>query len=151
MRASEPPERPEKRRHPIRVVTIVLLLSLVAVELVARHGIVTASLMIASNASLVPDPVPGDAKPLTSREIASATGPMRWIGSRIVDNSETATAAQLLSRASKRFANVEAFKPAQLPACAKVHCQYNLAQLNHYTLLRMAIPSKAIPQIHVRR
>ena len=82
---------------------------------VARHGIVSATIKVAENASLVPLPVTADVRPMTDGDVATATGPLRKIGSQIVDASKSATAAQLLMRATSRFTRVEDFQRSGLP------------------------------------
>ena len=82
---------------------------------VARHGIVSATIEVAENASLVPVPVKVDYRPLTDEDVATATGPLRRMGDRIVDASESAAAAQVLMRVSSRFTQVTNFQHNKLP------------------------------------
>jgi len=51
----------------------------------AALGAVRAALAIASDAALLPVPMADDPTPLTAAEIAEATGPLRALGTRIVD------------------------------------------------------------------
>lgn len=83
--------------------------------IVARHGIVSATIEVAENASLVPVPVAVDYRPLTDEDVSTATGPLRQLGDRIVDASKSAAAAQVLMRVSSRFAQATKFQHNKLP------------------------------------
>ena len=52
---------------------------------------------VAAEASLVPTAEPGDPEPLTAGEIALATGPLRKLGARIVDESEMADSVRSIA------------------------------------------------------
>ena len=82
---------------------------------VARYGIVSATIEVAENASLVPVQVAVDYRPLTDEDVATAIGPLRQIGDRIVDASMSAAAAQVLMRISSRFAQATKFQYDKLP------------------------------------
>ena len=69
-----------------------------AVTALAALGAVGARIEVGANASLVPVPRDGDPDPLTAGEIARAIGPLRSLGSRVVDGSADAKAAGLLGR-----------------------------------------------------
>ena len=62
----------------------------------AELGAVQARLEIGENASLVPVAVDGDKYPQSPEEIRQATGPLRVLGSRIVDASPRGKAARVL-------------------------------------------------------
>ena len=51
----------------------------------ARLGTVSASLEVAADATLLPVPQRGDPDPLTAEEIALTVGPLRALGTRMVD------------------------------------------------------------------
>lgn len=89
-------------------------LALIPETAVRRHDIVSARIVVAESAALVPSPTAADDRPLTDDEIAAATGPLRAIGRGVVDDSETASTAQVLNRVSSRFAPVERFRPDDL-------------------------------------
>lgn len=59
----------------------------------AALGAVRAALTIAADVTLLPVPVAGDRTPLTAAEIAEATGPLRALGTRIVDRGGARAAA----------------------------------------------------------
>jgi hypothetical protein len=61
-------------------------------------GAVRAAVEVGPKVSLVPVPVTGDENPQSARDIAQATGPLRDLGDRIVDNAgPEADAARLTS------------------------------------------------------
>ena len=65
----------------------------------AAHKPVKVALHIGRDMSLVPAAVAGDARPHTSKDIARAAGPLRQIGSRVVDQGgPTSDAARLMNR-----------------------------------------------------
>ncbi len=65
----------------------------------AAHKPVTVALHIGRNMSLVPATVAGDARPHTPEDIARAAGPLRQIGSRVIDQGgPTSDAARLMNR-----------------------------------------------------
>ena len=62
-------------------------------------GVDRVEIEIAENVALLPVPQPGDPAPITESEAALLTGPLRDLGSRIVDgNAERMQAARLTSR-----------------------------------------------------
>ena len=60
-------------------------------------GLVAVAIEVGEGVSLVPEPIVGDPDPQTEREIAIATGPVRALGSRIVDHGGDATVAARLT------------------------------------------------------
>ena len=56
-------------------------------------GLVAVAIEVGEGVSLVPEPIVGDPDPQTERDIAIATGPVRALGSRIVDHGGDATVA----------------------------------------------------------
>lgn len=71
----------------------------VPVEVMHRRGLKTVAAVIGERVSLVPEPYPGDPRPLSEIDIAIATGPLRALGSRLVDEGgETVAAAGLANR-----------------------------------------------------
>ncbi len=78
----------------------------------ARLGATEARIEVAANATLLPVPVAGDPDPLTEREIALATGPLRRLGAYLVDRTPTAAAAGIVSGIAGRL-------PASDPGAAK--------------------------------
>ena len=66
-------------------------------HVLAALGAISASIKVDANASLLPAPRSGDPEPLTPDEIALAVGPMRVLGSRVVDGSADADAARILA------------------------------------------------------
>ncbi len=67
-------------------------------DVLAALGAVSARIEVGANASLVPVPREGDPDPLTAGEIARAVGPLRTLGSRVVDGSADAGAARVVGR-----------------------------------------------------
>ena len=67
-------------------------------DVLAALGAVSARIEVGANASLVPVPRKGDPDPLTAGEIARAVGPLRTLGSRVVDGSADAKAARVVGR-----------------------------------------------------
>jgi hypothetical protein len=67
-------------------------------DVLAALGAVSARIEVAAGASLVPVPREGDPDPLTAGEIARAIGPLRALGTRVVDGSADAKAAGVLGR-----------------------------------------------------
>ncbi len=67
-------------------------------DVLAALGAVGARIEVGANASLVPVPREGDPDPLTAGEIARAVGPLRTLGSRVVDGSADAKAARVVGR-----------------------------------------------------
>ncbi len=63
----------------------------------AELGAVRATIEVGADASLVPAPRAGDSDPLTDDEIAYTVGPLRALGTRIVDDSAEAGAARLVA------------------------------------------------------
>lgn len=53
----------------------------------AALGAVSAAVEVGSAVTLLPVPVPGDADPYTSQEIATVTGPLRELGGHVVDDA----------------------------------------------------------------
>lgn len=64
--------------------------------LVDERQAVGVRLMIAEQASLIPDAIAGDPDPLTEQEIAAATGPMRQMAAHIVDDGPGARSIRVL-------------------------------------------------------
>lgn len=79
----------------------------------ARLGAAEARIVVAANATLLPVPVAGDPDPLTEQEIALATGPLRKLGTHLVDRTPTAAAAGMVSGIAGRLpaSNSGAAKP----------------------------------------
>ena len=74
------------------------LIRLPQTALAAFAGVAVA-IEVRGDASLVPVPRPGDDDPLSAAEIAHATGPLRALGGRIVDNGgAVAGAARIVAR-----------------------------------------------------
>lgn len=66
---------------------------------VKRLGLTAVSVSVGENVTVVPSPRAGDGDPIGEAEFAIATGPLRALGSRIVDNNrERMAAARLTSR-----------------------------------------------------
>lgn len=63
----------------------------------AGLGAVSAAIEVGADASLVPVPRGGDPDPLTADEIAHAAGPLRAVGTRVVDSSPEAESARLVA------------------------------------------------------
>jgi hypothetical protein len=65
----------------------------------AELGVTQAEIEIAENVALLPVPRPGDPDPITETEAALLTGPLRHVGSLVVDgNAERMQAARVTSR-----------------------------------------------------
>ena len=65
----------------------------------AALGVTQAEIEIAENVALLPVPRPGDPDPITETEAALLTGPLRHVGSLVVDgNAERMQAARVTSR-----------------------------------------------------
>ena len=65
----------------------------------AALGVTQAEIEIAENVALLPVPRPGDPDPITETEAALLTGPLRHVGSLVVDgNPERMQAARITSR-----------------------------------------------------
>ncbi len=71
--------------------------ALVSERVLAGLGAVSAKLEVGDNASLVPLPRPGDPDPLTSDEIEHTVGPLRAMGTQIVDTRPEAQAARVVA------------------------------------------------------
>ncbi len=67
-------------------------------DVLAALGAVGARIEVAAGASLLPVPKEGDPDPLTEDEIARAVGPLRALGTRVVDGSADAEAARVVGR-----------------------------------------------------
>ena len=67
-------------------------------DVLAALGAVGARIEVGANASLLPVPRKGDPDPLTADEIARAVGPLRALGTRVVDGSADAEAARVVGR-----------------------------------------------------
>ncbi len=66
------------------------------VEQLRALGVTAVALRVGANVSLMPDPIIGDPNPQTDWEIAAATGPLRKLGTRLVDNGgDVAIAARM--------------------------------------------------------
>jgi len=64
-----------------------------------QYGLKTVSVDIGDNVTLSPIPVPGDRNPQDEAGLAAASGPLRAVGSRIVDsNGDRMAAARLTNR-----------------------------------------------------
>ncbi len=63
------------------------------VEMLGALGVTMVALRVGANVSLVPDPIVGDPYPQTDWDIAAATGPLRELGTRLVDNGGDAAIA----------------------------------------------------------
>jgi hypothetical protein len=71
----------------------------VAETALRRHGLTAVSVEIGENVTLSPIPVMGDANPQDEIGMAAAAGPLRAVGTRIVDsNGDRMAAARLTSR-----------------------------------------------------
>jgi len=65
----------------------------------AALGVTRAEIEVAENVALLPVPRPGDPDPITETEAALRTGPLRHVGSLVVDgNAERMQAARVTSR-----------------------------------------------------
>ncbi len=68
----------------------------VSVAMLRALGLESITIEVGEGVSLVPEPIVGDPNPQTEADIAIATGPLRVLGSRIVDHGgDTTMAAQL--------------------------------------------------------
>lgn len=67
-------------------------------DVITAHDGVSATIVAAAGASLVPEPVAGDPNPITEAEIAFATKSLREHGQDIVDATPDAKAAQIVNR-----------------------------------------------------
>ncbi len=68
----------------------------VPVATLGALGLKSLAIVVGEGVSLVPEPIVGDSNPQTEVDIALATGPMRLLGSRIVDHGgDTTMAARL--------------------------------------------------------
>ncbi len=61
-------------------------------------GGVSAKIVTAKGAALIPEPVPGDPNPISEAEIAFATKSLREHGEAVVDSTPDAAAAMLINR-----------------------------------------------------
>ena len=69
-----------------------------------RLGLVRVAVAVGKNASLAPEPVPGDPDPLTEQDILIASGNLRQLGSTIVDgNAGRMAAARITGRLINRL------------------------------------------------
>ncbi len=67
-----------------------------AVDKLEALGATSVAVRVGANVSLLPQPIVGDPDPQTPWEIAAATGPLRRIGTRLVDNArDTVVAARM--------------------------------------------------------
>lgn len=66
-------------------------------EAVAEHGLASVAVAVGENVTLAPVPVAGDPNPQDEAGLAAAAGPLRAVGSRIVDSNETRMAAARLT------------------------------------------------------
>ncbi len=66
-------------------------------NVLAELGAVSATIEVGADASLLPVPRSGDPDPLTADEIAHAAGPLRTLGTRVVDSSPEAESARLIA------------------------------------------------------
>lgn len=65
----------------------------------AQHGLKSVSVDVGENVTLAPEPVVGDDNPQDEAGLAAVAGPLRAVGSRIVDsNANRMAAARLTSR-----------------------------------------------------
>lgn len=69
----------------------------VSEDAVRRHGLNEVTVMVGENVTLSPLPVSGDENPQDEVGLAAAAGPLRAIGSRIVDTNEARMAAARLT------------------------------------------------------
>lgn len=67
-------------------------------DVITAHGGVSAKIVAAVGASLVPEPVAGDDNPISEAELAFATKSLREHGQDIVDATPDAKAAQIVNR-----------------------------------------------------
>ena len=67
-------------------------------DVITAHGGVSASIVAAAGASLMPEPTPGDENPISEAELAFATKSLREHGQDIVDAAPEAKAAQIVNR-----------------------------------------------------
>lgn len=65
-------------------------------DLILDHGALGARLIVAAEASLIPEADPDDLNPLTEDDIALATGPLRNLGARVLDDRADAEVARTL-------------------------------------------------------
>ncbi len=66
-------------------------------DVFSHLGAVDARIEVGANASLLPQPQAGDPDPLTAEEIAATVGPLRALGTEVVDASPRANVARILS------------------------------------------------------
>ena len=66
-------------------------------SVLAKLGAVSAAIEVGTNASLAPLARSGDPDPLTAEEIAMAVGPLRALGTKVVDESAHADAARVIA------------------------------------------------------
>ena len=69
----------------------------VSVATLRALGLESIAIDVGEGVSLMPDPIVGDANPQTEVDIAIATGPLRVLGSRIVDHGGATTMAARLT------------------------------------------------------
>ena len=69
----------------------------VPVATLGTLGLVSVAIEVGEGVSLTPEPIVGDPNPQTAADIAIATGPLRALGSRIVDHGGDATVAARLT------------------------------------------------------
>lgn len=67
-------------------------------DIITAHGGVSATIVVAVGASLIPEPTPGDKNPISEAELAFATKSLREHGQDIVDATPDAKAAQIVNR-----------------------------------------------------
>lgn len=68
-------------------------------RLLDKHGVVRVAIDIGANVSLLPEEKPNDYNRQTEQDIAIATGPLRELGTRVVDqNKAKVAAADVLNR-----------------------------------------------------
>lgn len=68
----------------------------VPVAMLTRLGLESVAIVVGEGVSLVPEPIVGDPNPQTEQDIAIATGPVRALGTRVVDRGgDTTVAARL--------------------------------------------------------
>lgn len=67
-------------------------------DVITKHGGVSATIVAAAGASLMPEPIAGDENPISEAELAFATKSLREHGQDIVDATPDAKSAQIVNR-----------------------------------------------------
>lgn len=83
-------------------------------DTLAKLGGVSAKMVVAARAALVPVPVAGDPNPISEQEIAYAAGSLREHGNEVVDSQPDAEAASVINRMAATIVPRQAVNPESL-------------------------------------